>query len=230
MMVFHVKRFTLSIIVSLSFQLSARSQGSIVISQQDFVYDLAKDTAIENKLISLPGYKNLSLVEKETIYWMNFVRIKPSDFSEWIIKPFLKQFPEAKSSYSNSLIKTLEQMNPVKFITPQADLNRLAMSHSSDLGKTGANISHSSSRGESFQQRMNKAGITDCIAENVFEGREQALQSIIFLLIDKGVPNVGHRKNILDDNMHSVGLSFYPIKGKTGYFLQVQNFSCASTQ
>lgn len=230
MMLFHVKRFTVSFIVSLCFLCSAQSQGSIVISQQEFVYNVEKDSSIENKLALLPGYKNLSKVEKETIYWMNFVRLRPKDFSDLIIKPFLKQFPEAKSSYSNSLIKTLEQMNRVQFITPQVQLNLLAMSHSSDLGKTGSSISHSSSRGESFQERMNKAGVTDCIAENVYEGREQALQSIIFLLIDKGVPNVGHRKNILDDNMHSVGISFYPIKGKNGYFYQVQNFSCASTQ
>jgi len=45
-------------------------------------------------------------------------------------------------------------------------------------------------------------------------------------LIDHGVKNVGHRKNILDANMKRVGVSFYPIKSRNPMYFLVQDFSC----
>lgn len=226
---FHVKRLIAVFIVSFS-SILALSQGSITVSQREFTYQHTPDSSILNRLSATEGYKSLTKSEKETVYWINYIRINPQQFSKDILIPFLKQFPETKGSYSNSLIKQLQKMSPSPFIIPEKRLNDLALSHSSDLGKSGSSISHSSSSGSSFQQRMNKAGFTECIAENIFEGRQDALQTILFLLIDRGVPNVGHRKNILDPSMLSVGVSYYSIKGKTGYFFYVQNFSCSATQ
>lgn len=223
-----MKRSLLTFIAFLCFFGSVRAQGRITIPQQTFSHSLTYDSVLANRLNSSAAISNLSKLEQESLYWINFVRLHPRAFASEIITPFLNQFPQAKGSYANSLLKTLQTISPSPYITPDIALNKLALGHASDLGKTGHSISHASSTGENFQQRMTKAGFTSCIAENIFEGKQDALETIILLLIDKGVPNVGHRKNILDPNMTKIGVSYYPIKGRSGYFFHVQNFSCAT--
>lgn len=227
MRLFHVKRFTISFGILFIIN-SCIAQGSIVTTLKPFDLEHVRDTGIVNTLKRFPSYFELSKVEQETIYWLNYVRQKPHDFLYKVLIPFIQQFPEVKGSYIESLIKELKQLSPLQPLKPDPTLITVARAHAIDLGKKGGKISHSSTTGENFQQRMNKFGITECVAENVFEGRDEPVQSVLFLLIDKGVPNLGHRKNILNPNMHAVGVSFHPISGRAGYFFQVQDFSCAT--
>ncbi|HTN07243.1 CAP domain-containing protein [Agriterribacter sp.] len=220
-----MKRFLLSIIVSFFYTISF-GQGSIVLSDKPFIISPAKDTAVENWLHANTAYSLLSKEEKEVLYWVNIVRTQPINFLNNILYPFLEQFPEVKNSYTRSLIAQLSVLNPLPLLTPSAKLYQIASNHTRDLGIHQMSVSHSSSKGKSFQERMNSFGYFECISENVYEGKENGLLSIIFLLIDTGVKNLGHRKNILDAGMKYTGTSFYPIKGRSSHFFMVQNFSC----
>ncbi len=224
---FHVKRLPLFLIVFIfSFYQTANSQGYISLSDKDFLYEHQRKADILEALDTLEAYHSLEEVEKESLYWINFVRLYPQQFNHDIVLPFLEQFPEVISNYTKSLIAELNKATPASVVKPHEKLNKIAYTHAKDLGTNGHPISHNSSSGESFQQRMNRGGIFSCVSENVYEGKQRALESVLFLLIDSGVPSLGHRKNILDKTMHTIGIAFHPIKGKKGMYYSVQNFYC----
>lgn len=220
-----MKRILLVFIVAAFFK-NSYAQGSITFSDKPFEMALPVDTSIENQLKNNKFFTSLTPEEQKVMYWINYVRQKPQAFCTQILNPFLQQFPETKSAYSRSLVSQLMAGNPVSSLLPSEKLNTIAASHASDLGGKGLSISHSSSSGQSFQQRMNAAGLTSCVAENIYEGRLTPLESVIFLLIDHGVKNVGHRKNLLDPNIKKFGVAFYPIKGKRDMYFLVQDFAC----
>ncbi|WP_165813875.1 CAP domain-containing protein [Terrimonas sp.] len=215
----------LSVFIACAFISFVHSQGSIVLRDAPFIVETEKDASIQQWLDSNAFYKKLSPDQQESIYWINYIRKYPKLFHDKILIPFLEQFPEAKSAYSKSLSATLISMSPVGLLIPDENLTKVAIEHATDLGKHGAGISHSSTSGSSFQERMNKAGYFSNVAENIYEGKRSSLEALIFLLIDTGVKSVGHRKNILSIEMKRVGLSFYPIKGRPGMFFLVQDFS-----
>ena len=220
-----MKRFLFTIIVSLC-SIITFSQGSIVLNDIPFAITPVKDSALENWLNINPAYTHLDTEEKALIYWVNYVRQEPQQFSNTVLMPFLKQFPEAKSSYTRSLISQLSALSSMPPLAPSKNLNAVAGSHAKDLGTNNLDISHTSSKGESFKKRLNKFGYFDCASENVYEGKKDGLQAVLFLLIDAGVQNLGHRKNILDPNMKYIGVSFFPVKNNEKRFFMVQDFSC----
>lgn len=220
-----MKRFLLIIIVSM-YGIPSFSQGSIVLNDKPFTITTVKDSALWNWLNNYPAYAQLDPEEKEIVYWVNYVRQKPEQFSDNILLPFLKQFPEAESSYTRSLRNDLTNRSTVSPLIPSEKLNTVAHSHASDLGSNRRNISHHSSKGESFKKRLDKFGDFECASENVYEGKEDGLQAVLFLLIDAGVQDLGHRKNILDPGIKYIGVSFFPVKGTESRVFMVQDFSC----
>ncbi|MBX2925822.1 MAG: CAP domain-containing protein [Chitinophagaceae bacterium] len=220
-----MKRLCLLFIV-IAFQFSAKSQGSARFTDKEFIFSSPRDKSIDSILQEQEGYKNLTAEEKEVIYWINYVRKHPKKFNTEILALFLKQFQEVKGSYAQSLSSELSSAPSLPILLPLQKLNTVASKHARDLGSSGSGISHYSSSGASFQQRMKEAGLTSCVAENVYEGKQEPLQSVIFLLIDNGVKNLGHRKNLLAASNKYIGISFYPIKNKRPYYFLVQNFLC----
>lgn len=222
---FHVKRIAFTFI-ALFFCAISFGQGSVTFTDKPFFYSVDRDSLIISFLEKQPSFLKLNKEEKELLYWLNYVRQKPGKFNDKILSLFLEQFPEVKSNYTRSLAKTLDQMQPIGLLQSSTKLNQVAFEHAKDIGSHGFSISHSSSYGESFRQRMEKAGLTNCVSENIYEGKMNVLETVIFLLIDKGVKNLGHRKNILDPSARFVGVSFYPIKNRSPYYFSVQNFTC----
>lgn len=219
-----MKRFIFVFIVSL-FYINSFSQGSVTLRDEPFNLNIEKEAHLLNRLDSNEVYQSLNSDQKEAVYWVNYVRTKPEDFHNKVLVPFLAQFPEVKSSYSKSLSSYLLSASPKGILLPSVKLTKVAADHATDLGKNGMQISHKSSKGLSFQQRMNNAGYYSSVAENIYEGKRSALEALIFLLIDTGIPNVGHRKNIMMDDMKYIGVSFYPIKKRPNMYFFVQDFS-----
>ena len=48
------------------------------------------------------------------------------------------------------------------------------------------------------------------VAENCDYGNSKAMGVIMSLLIDEGIPSLGHRINILHEEMNSIGVSLQP--------------------
>lgn len=219
-----MKRILLSIIVVLITSI-AFAQGSIVLTDKDFIINIEKDSVLESFLSQNTAYGQLQKQEREVVYWINYVRKQPEKFNKYILQPFLQQFPGAKSAYTRSLSHELNTLNPLPLLIVSDKLNRTAHVHASDLGSNNKQISHLSSRGESFKERMNRMGLYDCVSENIYQGKEKGLEAVLLLLIDTGVKTLGHRKNILDPGMKYTGVSFYPVK-ESSHSYMVQHFSC----
>ncbi len=203
----------------------SNGQGVIVLQDKPFVYSNHRDTSVWNQLSANTTFNTLSTPEKEFFYWNNLMRKNPSLFGETVLKEFLLQFPEANSAEAKSLLSDLKQTKPqLSFLVPEEGLIKMARLHAADIKKRGGIISHQSSSGKGFVERIKEAGAYRCGAENVFVGTPDPLSALILLLIDKGVRDKGHRKNLLDPTFNLMGASFVET-GKNKAVL-VQDFGC----
>ncbi|NCU03483.1 MAG: CAP domain-containing protein [Chitinophagaceae bacterium] len=200
-------------------------QGTIVLPDKPFNYPHSKDTAVWNTLTGSAGFQQLTLAEQEFFYWVNILRKNPPAFEQEIIQNFLRQFPQVNAADARSLSKDLKAIKTsLSFLPPDQGLGAMASAHATDLKNRNGIISHTSSTGKSFVQRIKEAGSYKCGAENVFAGTNSALEALILLLIDQGVPDKGHRKNLIDPNFNIMGVSFVEINAKK--LIIVQDFGC----
>ncbi len=195
------------------------------LEDKPFSPKLARNKAIDSFLSKSPSFKDFSTEEQAVFYWVNFLRNDPAEFKNQIILPFLTLFPDANTNYAKSLLKDLDSQSPLLLIEPSSFLGKETSLHAKDLALKQKTISHSSSDGRSFQQRMNDAQVTKCAGENILEGKKDALKAIIMLLIDQGVPDKGHRKALLNPDFNLMACSIIP-KKNSDIYIQVQLFSC----
>ena len=219
---FHVKQFLLILLLSPIFSFS---QGTMQLEDKPFVSKHARVSSVDSFLVSFKSFKSYSPDEQAFFYWVNVFRSDPAAFKEQIIEPFLVSFPEANTNFSKSLLSDLSHQEPLPLVEPNALLTKATQEHAYDLVHNQKGISHSSSDGRNFQQRMKDAGITKCAGENILEGNKDALKAIIMLLIDQGVPEKGHRRALLNSSFNLMGCSILAKSTGDDHIL-VQLFSC----
>lgn len=220
---FHVKHFLFILLLCISS--SVVGQGVLTLRDKPFEYTVAIDSALYKSISASKAFSLLSKPEQESLYWVNYFRQSPRRFWNTVMKEFLLQFPEAKSSYTRSLeADILKGPQSFSLLAPDSGLIMMAATHAFDLKKRNGIISHTSSVGKTFVQRIQAAGRYTCGAENIFNGSFNALKSLIALLIDQGVPDKGHRLNLLDPKFQLIGISF--ISYKDGKGILVQDFAC----
>jgi uncharacterized protein YkwD len=195
------------------------------LEDKPFSLNLPRNKTIDSFLSRSVSFKEFSPEEQEVFYWVNVLRVNPASFKNQVIIPFLTSFPDANTNYAKSLVKDLENQSPLQLVEPSSLLAKETRAHSRDLALKQKTISHSSSDGRGFQQRMNDAGVTKCAGENILEGKKDALKAIIMLLIDQGVSNKGHRKALLNPDFNLMAASIFPEKNSDKY-IHVQLFSC----
>lgn len=149
----------------------------------------------------------LSAEEKKVIYLCNLARLDGKLF----IKTYLKDYDSGNDSYIRSLRSDLRKVKNLPVLYPSKKLYDAAYYHAKDMGDKGK-IGHTSSDGTSFSKRVRKYVSGGGIAENCSYGHSSALGIVMQLLIDRGVPSLGHRINILNPAYQSVGVSIYPHK------------------
>lgn len=147
--------------------------------------------------------------EKKVVLYCNLARMNGRKFIKTFVLPHVGR---QRNTYINSLIRDLNRTKNKKMYLPNQKLYQAAQYHANDMGKTGK-MAHSSSNGTSFSKRIYKFySRAGAIAENCGYGNKNALGFVMQLLIDEGVPSLGHRKNILADNYKSIGVSIRPHK------------------
>ena len=219
---FHVKHLLLLLF---SFPLIVFAQGSMELEEKPFILRQSRDKQVDSFLANYKSLQNYSQEEQALFYWVNLLRSNPPLFRKQIIDPFLDQFPEANTNNAKTLIADLDKQDPISLVAPNQLLSETCREHAYDLAYKQKGISHSSSDGRNFQQRMKDAGVTNCAGENILEGNEDALKAVIMLLIDQGVPGLGHRKSLLNPSFDLMGCCIIP-KKKNENHIMVQLFSC----
>ena len=198
------------------------SQGVITLQDKPFLYNAPKDTSVWNRLEWEPSFKLLNPKEQDFFYWTNVFRTNPKWFYTSVVKEFIKQFPEANQPDVKTLEKDIQKAAAsLPILLPDEGLLQMSKLHAIDLAKRGGAISHRSATGKTFVERMKEAGSYRCGAENLFVGNDNPLVALITLLIDYGVPDKGHRLNLLDPSYGKMGTTLIEISAKTTVLVQV---------
>jgi uncharacterized protein YkwD len=165
------------------------------------------------------GY--LSPIEKEIIYEINLFRSNPAEYAEKYIAPLAKSYngkllyyPNDKPLLTkegvkalNECVRELRKARPISIVYPSPGLTKAANDHVKDQSKTGKTGHYGSDRSDS-KKRIEKYGEWKVrIAENIAYGGISARQVIIYLLIDDGIYDRGHRKNFLLPEFKTIGVA-----------------------
>lgn len=175
-------------------------------------------------MAAFPEFREGTGEIREWFYWTNYSRLRPRAFWDSVVAPILQNFPNLKSSYSNSLKRDLYRIESLGMLKLNRKLGSIAQSMADEMRSRKAPPSHTSPSGVSFQSRMTLGGINNCAGENISFGPGEAVLGLVFLYIDEGISDLGHRKALLSPEYTEmgVGLSKYPHGNK----MVIQDFAC----
>jgi uncharacterized protein YkwD len=193
----------------------------IVIFVSVYFLSFATDPKIANNLNTAENVSYLSPVEKEIIYEINLFRSNPADYADKYIAPLAKNYKGKLLYYPNDkplltkegvravneCVRELKKVAPLSVVSPSSGLTKATVDHVKDQSRTGKTGHYGSDRSDS-RKRMERYGEWKVrIAENIAYGGTSARQIIIYLLIDDGVQDRGHRKNFIQPEFKNVGVS-----------------------
>ncbi len=210
----------------LCFYFLSFSQISMIELEEKRVPEPAtRDSVVDRWNQSQPGYQKLPNEAKQLLYWTNYARNNPARFWDSAIAPVLATFKPLNVAETISLKKDLLRVGKLPMFILNETLVGTAQAHASDIGGKKAPLSHSSTNGTDFGTRIKKAGIRYCANENISLSSQSILLSLILLYLDIRLPDMGHRKTLMDMNLKEIGIGSSRY-GSDQYFL-VQDFACA---
>jgi uncharacterized protein YkwD len=165
----------------------------------------------------------LSLLEKEIVRELNMARLSPRDYASLLEKwkPYyngkLLKVPgevaiKTKEGVSalNEAIRSIRSMNPVPRFRLSKGMSLGARDHVKDQGSSGS-TQHKGRDGSQPWDRVNRYGTWQkIIGENISFGHNRARNVVMTLIIDDGVPDRGHRKNIFNSDFRVTGVACGP--------------------
>lgn len=163
----------------------------------------------------------LSEIEKDVILEMNKARTNPKKYAELYIVPFAKKFRSDGTYMKNGVImltregvaavnECIEEMSerkPVGILRPEKGLALAAQSHATSQAQAGG-YGHEGTDGSSPFTRIEKYGVFHTAGENISYGCKTAREIVLQLLVDDGVQNRGHRKNLFNPAFTQTGVGY----------------------
>lgn len=163
----------------------------------------------------------LNELEQEVILELNKVRSNPKRYSEEYIEELITAFNGNLYTYPGQdpvkskegikplmeCIQVLRNTKSLQILSPAEGLAKASRILVNDQQFGG--IGHITRNGSTPQKRMDIYGEWNIAsAEDITYGSLEARQIVIALLIDDGVPDRGHRKNVLNPNFHFAGVAY----------------------
>ncbi len=160
------------------------------------------DEQVVRSLHTAANVPGLNQEEQKVILFMNMARYDGSLFAGTFLEAYLDEKGIKKNGYVRSLFRDLRKTEGLPPLEPQADLTTIALEHARVSGESG------STGHQNFNQRFENVlgNPYTLVAENLAYGHPEAIDIVISLLIDEGIRNLGHRKNILHPQFNSVGV------------------------
>jgi len=143
--------------------------------------------------------------EKEVIYILNLLRSNPKLFANTVVQKYPDRSAQnylRKTREYKSLLKTLQNMEPLPLLYPDQAGYTSAQCHANWSGKRGY-VGHD--RNQSCKSKKFFDG------ECCDYGHNEALEVVVSLLIDERVPSLMHRKICLG-LYNKIGVSIQPHK------------------
>jgi|GEM_PF-1426919 len=174
--------------------------------------------------------QNIDTILDDIIQEINYARTNPKDYALKRVTPRLKTYKgkdmrdldgrvittHEGAAPCKECIEVLKKQKPLPPLTMDKFLNRatgILVRDQQNTGRTG----HEGSDGSSPWDRMERAGFKGRkMGENVTYGSLNAIDIVLDLMIDDGVPDRGHRKNFLDPEFDRIGVA-YAQGGKCAY-------------
>jgi len=167
----------------------------------------------------------LSQEEKKIIFYMNLMRLDGTKFFNTYFQDFVTDHNKRMQRYSNykdlrintydsyyrGLKEDLKKVKNYELYYPDETLTFVALNHGKDMNRHNL-AEHHSFDGRSMHDRIAKYYPNRSMAENLAFGFAKGLDNVCMLLLDKGVPDLGHRKNMLNTSygLNTVGVSIQP--------------------
>ncbi len=147
--------------------------------------------------------------EKKVVLLMNMARHDGPLFEETFLQSYIEDNHMKKSKYVKSLTRDLRKISGIQPLKIEKDLTAVAQGHANKMGKS-RRVGH-----QGFNKRYEPlmGNPYNHVGENCSYGYELAIDIVLSLLIDEGISDVGHRKNILNEEFNSVGVAIRPHKG-----------------
>lgn len=163
----------------------------------------------------------------QVLYYINLLRQDPKSFFKTYVLPYGHSGPGQDTGYVTSLEKTIDTISSLTTLSISPAMLKSAAFMSANLARfNGKKLSHTSSDGQTFEERMSKANV-GCAGENLYCGiNRSALQMVLDLLIDWRVPDLSHRKNLLNPSFTFIGISLSPYSNGDAGKVLVMDFSC----
>ena len=166
------------------------------------------DSEVIGELHTAVNTEYLNEEEKKVILFMNMARHDGLLFTETFLQTYIMDNSVRKSKYVKSLTRDLKKTSGLQPLQIEEDLTVVAQGHATKSGKTG-HTGHKDFK-KRFKPLMGNPYYH--VGENCSYGYEQAIDIVITLMIDEGIKDVGHRKNILNEDFNSVGVAIRPHK------------------
>lgn len=171
------------------------------------------------------GSETIDFQEMETamLKEMNLARTTPQSYAshlkemrkyfhgkEWRRPGELPILTNEGVSALTEAIRFMEKATPVPKLRLSVGMSRGARDQVEVQGSTGS-VGHGSAEGNRPHERIGLYGSWEkTVGENIAYGYAHARDAILSFIIDDGVPNRGHRRNILNPNFRVVGIACGP--------------------
>ena len=185
---------------------------------------LTKDKIVEDWNAKQPNFVNLNARAQEFYYWVNYSRSNSQRFFDSVVTLFTEVYPQLKGENYESLRKDLTEAKTLPLLTLNPKLIKMAKGHAEDIVTHQSNPSHNSTNGDSFSDRFKHQNLKDCGGENLSYGAGEPVFLLVLLYLDLNVPNLGHRKALLNSNYVETGIAAATFDDGTVFI--VQDFAC----
>lgn len=180
--------------------------------------------------------------EKNIVFYMNLARTDGAKFFNTYFQDFANAYNVDMQRYSNyddlrvnrkdkyyrGLKEDMAEIKNLPLFSPDETLTWIAQQHAKDMSKNNL-AGHKSSDGRSPFDRISKFYPQRAIGENLAFGFSKGLANVCMLLLDKNVPDLGHRKTILG-NTYKLTLVGVNIHSHPGYkYCAVIDFTSSPT-
>lgn len=144
--------------------------------------------------------------EQQMIAEINLMRSDPAGYIQYV-KEFHKiqmarindRDKRAEKAATDELIAELKKQKPLSILKPNADLQKAVDKHAA-YSKKIRSVDHEGEGGsDAFDRVRAENSAFTSVAENIVGGPYPVREALIILLIDRGVPDRGHRLTLLDD-------------------------------
>ncbi|HEX4084072.1 MAG TPA: CAP domain-containing protein [Chthoniobacteraceae bacterium] len=145
---------------------------------------------------------------------INLARTQPQAYAN-IVDGRMRALPGADERCVEEAVAFLRRQRPLEPLQTVTGLSMSARDHVTDQGATG-NIGHRGSNGGTPWSRMARWGQwTGRAGENISYGYSDARTIVVTLIVDQGVPDRGHRKNIFcrDFKVAGAACGTHPVYG-----------------